>query len=198
MANKTSFTPDEWKQILESVMLSGMAVTAAEPSGLLGVLKESMATGRSLIAAKSDPQSNDLVRAVVAEFETSEGRQAAREGLGDHGRVASVEGPDVARGVGLGARHGARTHLVQARPPSRPSRRPCSGRDAEVTAHAFCAGRRVHPRSPGASRATRRECPWLRGMSRTRGRTAYPSTVRAPPTHHEPTASPTQQHARSR
>jgi hypothetical protein len=81
MANKTSFTPDEWKQILESVMLSGMAVTAADPSGLLGVLKESMATGRSLIAAKSDPQSNDLVRAVASEFETSEGRQAARERL---------------------------------------------------------------------------------------------------------------------
>jgi hypothetical protein len=81
MANKTSFTPDEWKQILESVMLSGMAVTAAEPSGLLGVLKESMATGRSLIAAKSDPQSNDLVRAVAGDFETGEGRQAARERL---------------------------------------------------------------------------------------------------------------------
>jgi hypothetical protein len=81
MANKTTFTPDEWKQVLESVMLSGMAVTAADPSGLLGVLKESMATGRSLMAAKSDPQSNDLVRAVASEFETSAGRQAARERL---------------------------------------------------------------------------------------------------------------------
>lgn len=81
MANKTTFTPEEWQQVLESVMLSGMAVTAAEPSGLLGVLKESMATGRSLIAARSDPQSNDLVRAVAEEFETSEGRQAARDRL---------------------------------------------------------------------------------------------------------------------
>jgi hypothetical protein len=81
MANKTTFTPEEWKQVLESVMLSGMAVTAADPSGLIGVLKESMATGRSLLAAKSDPQSNELVRAVSAEFETSEGRQAARDQL---------------------------------------------------------------------------------------------------------------------
>jgi hypothetical protein len=81
MANKTTFTPDEWKQVLESVMLSGMAVTAADPSGLIGVLKESMATGRSLMAAKADPQSNELVRAVTAEYETSEGRQAAREQL---------------------------------------------------------------------------------------------------------------------
>jgi hypothetical protein len=81
MANKTTFTPEEWKQVLESVMLTGMAVTVADPSGLIGVLKESMATGRSLIAAKSDPQSNELVRAVAAEFETSEGRQAARDQL---------------------------------------------------------------------------------------------------------------------
>ena len=81
MANKTTFTPEEWNQVLESVMLSGMAVTAADPSGLIGVLKESMATGRSLLAAKSDPASNELVRAVAAEFETSEGRQAARQQL---------------------------------------------------------------------------------------------------------------------
>jgi hypothetical protein len=81
MANKTTFTPEEWKQVLESVMLSGMAVTAADPSGLIGVLKESMATGRSLLSAKADPQANELIRAVSAEFETSEGRQAAREEL---------------------------------------------------------------------------------------------------------------------
>jgi hypothetical protein len=81
MANKTSFTPEEWSQVLESVMLSGMAVTAADPSGLLGMLKESMATGRSLVSARSDPQANDLVRAVAAEFQTSEGRKAARDRL---------------------------------------------------------------------------------------------------------------------
>jgi hypothetical protein len=81
MANKTTFTAEEWKQVLESVMLSGMAVTAADPSGLIGVLKESMATGRNLLAARSDPESNELVRAVAAEYESSEGRQAARDRL---------------------------------------------------------------------------------------------------------------------
>ena len=40
MANKQSFTPEEWTKILESVMLAGMAVSAAEPSGLWGLLKE--------------------------------------------------------------------------------------------------------------------------------------------------------------
>jgi hypothetical protein len=45
MANKASFTPDEWKQLLEAPMLASMAVTAAEPSGLWGMLKESFAAG---------------------------------------------------------------------------------------------------------------------------------------------------------
>ncbi|HEU0062651.1 MAG TPA: hypothetical protein VFR19_22420 [Hyphomicrobiaceae bacterium] len=78
MASKTSFTREEWNRILESVMLSGMAVTAADPSGLFGVLKESMATGRTLLAAKADPSSNELIKAVVSDFESGEGRQAAR------------------------------------------------------------------------------------------------------------------------
>jgi hypothetical protein len=81
MANKASFTPDEWTKVLQSVMMAGIAVSAAEPSGLWGTLKESMATGRTLLEAKSDAGSNELIKAVVADFETSEGRAAAREGL---------------------------------------------------------------------------------------------------------------------
>ena len=32
MANKASFTPEEWTKILKSVAVTGMAVTVAEPS----------------------------------------------------------------------------------------------------------------------------------------------------------------------
>ena len=39
MANKQNFTP-EWSKIVESIMLAGVAVSAAEPSGLWGMLKE--------------------------------------------------------------------------------------------------------------------------------------------------------------
>ena len=79
MVSKTAFTSEEWSRILEGVMLSGMAVTAADPSGLLGVLKESMATGKTLLAAKADPTSNELIKSVVSDFESGEGRQAARK-----------------------------------------------------------------------------------------------------------------------
>ena len=81
MANKASFSPDEWTKVLQSVMMTAIAVTAAEPSGLWGTLKESMVAGRALLEAKSDAGSNELIKAVAADFETSEGRSAAREGL---------------------------------------------------------------------------------------------------------------------
>ena len=81
MANKASFTPEEWKQLLESPMLASIAVTAAESSGLWGMLKESFAAGGRLAAVKSDAGANELIEAVVTEFESGEGRGAARDGL---------------------------------------------------------------------------------------------------------------------
>jgi len=44
MANKQSFTPDEWIKILESPVLTGMAVSAADPNGLWGTIKEAVAS----------------------------------------------------------------------------------------------------------------------------------------------------------
>ena len=54
MANKQNFKPEEWTKILESTMLAGMAVSAAEPNGLLGKLKEAVASGSTLAKAKAD------------------------------------------------------------------------------------------------------------------------------------------------
>ena len=81
MANKANFTPEEWTKVLESVAVTGMAVTAAEPSGLWGMLKEALAGGASLAAAKADPHANELVKAAIADFEMSEGRGAVQEAL---------------------------------------------------------------------------------------------------------------------
>jgi hypothetical protein len=81
MADKSNFTPDEWKLLLESVTMAGIAITAAEPHGLWGLLKESFAGGSALVQAKLDPGANPLIKAVVADFETSEGRSIARDGL---------------------------------------------------------------------------------------------------------------------
>jgi hypothetical protein len=80
MTDKSNFTPDEWKVLLESVMAAGIAVTAAEPSGLWGLLKESFAGGTELAKAKTDPKANALIKAVVNDFNTAEG-SAARDAL---------------------------------------------------------------------------------------------------------------------
>lgn len=83
MADKSNFTPDEWKLLLESVMMASIAITAAEPHGLWGLLKESFAGGTELAKARTDPGADALIKAVVADFGTAEGRTIARDGLKD-------------------------------------------------------------------------------------------------------------------
>jgi len=65
----------------EESMNARMAITAAEPSRLFGLLKESFAGGAALAKAAADPNANPLVKAVVADFQTSDGRAAAHDGL---------------------------------------------------------------------------------------------------------------------
>jgi hypothetical protein len=81
MADKTSFTKEEWALLLESPMIAGMAITAADPSGLWGLLKESFAGGSALTQAITGSNTNALVKSVATDFSTSEGRTAARDGL---------------------------------------------------------------------------------------------------------------------
>ena len=81
MADKSNFTSDEWKLLLESVTMAGIAISAADPSGLWGLLKESFAEGSALMAAKADPAAKPLIKALVADFQTAEGRTTARDGL---------------------------------------------------------------------------------------------------------------------
>ena len=81
MVDKSNFTPDEWKLLLESVMMAGIAVTAADPSGLWGLLKEGFASSSELMKAKMDSGANPLIKAVVSDFDTAQGRSTARDGL---------------------------------------------------------------------------------------------------------------------
>jgi hypothetical protein len=81
MTDRSNFSPEEWRLLLESVMLTGIAVTAAEPSGVWGVLKESFAGGTALEQARLDAGSNPLVNEVADELATARGRSIARDGL---------------------------------------------------------------------------------------------------------------------
>ncbi len=90
MANKQSFTPEEWTKVLESMMLAGMAVSAAEPSGWWGTIKEAFAS-RAAIGSKA--QSNELISAVITELEMAEGRSVIQEAL--RKRVAGAQPAEV-------------------------------------------------------------------------------------------------------
>jgi hypothetical protein len=96
MSNKESFTPEEWTKILVGPMLAGMAVSAADPSELWGLIKEGSASSSAMAAAKSDAGSNELVKAVIADFETQEGRSTVRNAL--RKRFAGAKPADVVQG----------------------------------------------------------------------------------------------------
>jgi hypothetical protein len=81
MTNKQDFTPEEWSTVLQSPMLVGIAVSAADPSGLWGTLKEAAASSSALAAAKLDASSNELIKAVVDDLATSGGRSVAQQAL---------------------------------------------------------------------------------------------------------------------
>ncbi len=81
MANKQSFTPEEWTKVLQSPILVGVAVSAADPSGVWGTLKEAFASSSALASAKLDAGSNELVRTVAADFETAEARSELQKAL---------------------------------------------------------------------------------------------------------------------
>jgi hypothetical protein len=93
MANKLNFTPEEWIQVLESVMLAGMAVSAADPNGLWGMTKEAFANRSALNASKLDAESNELIKAVIDDYESKEGRSTILEAL--RKRVAGAEPADI-------------------------------------------------------------------------------------------------------
>jgi hypothetical protein len=81
MATKSDFTAEEWSKLLSSPMIAGMAITAADPSGIWGLIKEGMAGGWALVEARRNAQANPLVKAVAEDFATGDGRASARAEL---------------------------------------------------------------------------------------------------------------------
>ncbi|HMR33300.1 MAG TPA: hypothetical protein PKA13_08480 [Geminicoccaceae bacterium] len=81
MAGRSNFTDEEWSRVLQSVTLAGIAITAASPSGLWGLIKESFAAGSVLAHARTDAGTCALAKAVIDDLQTSEGRARARQGI---------------------------------------------------------------------------------------------------------------------
>lgn len=81
MSVKASFTSEEWTRVVTSPMVVGMAITAADPSGLWGLLKETMAGGWALVEAKREAGANALAKAIAEDITSPETRAAAQSRL---------------------------------------------------------------------------------------------------------------------
>ncbi|MEZ5816546.1 MAG: hypothetical protein R3D44_05650 [Hyphomicrobiaceae bacterium] len=79
MAAKADFTSEEWSKLLESPMMVGMAISASEPSGLWGLLHEGFSGARQLTGSRDSE--TQLIKDIVADLATSEGRTIARDAL---------------------------------------------------------------------------------------------------------------------
>ncbi|AWI84976.1 hypothetical protein CEW88_14465 [Alloyangia pacifica] len=77
MAYKEKFTETDWAMVLEAPMLAGLAITAADPGGLIGAVQESAAMAGSL----KDASAGSLAAEVAEAYKTSEGRSAAMDGV---------------------------------------------------------------------------------------------------------------------
>ena len=53
MSSKADYSAEEWKLILKSPLMAGLAVVAASPSGPLGVLREMFAVGKLVSETKT-------------------------------------------------------------------------------------------------------------------------------------------------
>ncbi len=89
MASKQDFTAAEWQALLESAMIASIAVTAAEPSGLWGMLKEGFANAQGLAGARASE--SQLIKDIVADLGTSDGRTIARDALKERMSGASTD-----------------------------------------------------------------------------------------------------------
>jgi len=111
MSIRNSFSAEEWARVVGAPMVAAIAVTAADPGGLWGALRESAATARGMLEGRDS--GNALVAAVAADFETAEGRTLARDAL-----KAQVAGRRPAEVVDAAvAELGAVSSLVAARAP---------------------------------------------------------------------------------
>lgn len=81
MVTKAAFTDDEWRKVLRSPVMASLAVTMADPSGLWGLISEGIAASGPLRQALRDESAPPLIKAMVDDFKTSEGRSIAQDGV---------------------------------------------------------------------------------------------------------------------
>ena len=81
MSSKTDYTTEEWGLLARAPFMTGMIVSLASPSGITGVLGESMVVTKALLAAEQSSSTNGLIKALVADIKSSRDSIAKPTGL---------------------------------------------------------------------------------------------------------------------
>lgn len=77
MADKSTFTAEEWSSLREAPQLVSLAIATAGASGLFGTMKEAFSSSASLVEAMKGE--NALLRAITSREEIAEAQQALRD-----------------------------------------------------------------------------------------------------------------------
>ena len=81
MSSKSDYTQEEWALLARAPFMTGMIVSLASPSGITGVLGESMVVTKALLAAEGSNSTNGLIKALVADIKSTKGAIAKPSGL---------------------------------------------------------------------------------------------------------------------
>lgn len=81
MSIKDDLAPDQWEKIAQAPFVAGFAVSAADPSGLIGAFQESSAMANSMQSSEEATIEGTLIHHIVEELRTSEGRRRIKDGL---------------------------------------------------------------------------------------------------------------------
>jgi hypothetical protein len=74
MADRSSFTDDEWKALTEAPLRITVALLAAGPHGPISMVKEAAASGRAIAHPPAGGPADELIRELSREAESREAR----------------------------------------------------------------------------------------------------------------------------
>lgn len=81
MSSKSDYTQEEWALLARAPFMTGMIVSLASPSGITGVLGESMVVTKALLAAEGSNSTSALIKALVADIKSTKGAIAKPSGI---------------------------------------------------------------------------------------------------------------------
>ncbi len=82
---KEDFSPEDWQLVVSAPSLVGLAVSAASPSGPLGVIKEMFVVGTAITDMAQDQKDNPLIQAIMEDIRHHETRTIRPAGATDMG-----------------------------------------------------------------------------------------------------------------